>query len=167
MIIHNSKTWTSFEIVCVMGCHTVYASPLLKWFMIYQWSGHVKPNQFRGTIIKMAAMLQVIFLKHIEKISFHSELWSGLFPSIKISIMLHWIRWWLGAKQEPSHDLNQWWSSSVMHVCSPSSCKGTVYFLLCLIEYEHIFVMLFCCDYHISLVFLSLILINTNTTVDK
>ena len=34
--------------------------------------------------------------------------WS-LFLRFLLRIFHHWFRWWLGAKQAPSHYLNQWW----------------------------------------------------------
>ena len=33
----------------------------------------------------------------------------------------HYFRWWLGATQVPSHYLNQWWPSSLMHMCHQAS----------------------------------------------
>ena len=34
--------------------------------------------------------------------------WS-LFLGFQLTIFQHWFRWWLGADQATSHDLNQWW----------------------------------------------------------
>ena len=34
--------------------------------------------------------------------------WS-LFPRVQLTIFQHWFRWWLGAVQATSHNLNQWW----------------------------------------------------------
>ena len=61
---------------------------------------------------KMAAVLQTTFsnafcwMKMYEfRLKFH---WS-LFPSVQLTILHHWFRWWLGADQSISHYLNQWW----------------------------------------------------------
>ena len=33
----------------------------------------------------------------------------NMFPRIKLTIIQHWFRYWLGADQATSHYLNQWW----------------------------------------------------------
>ena len=61
---------------------------------------------------KMAAVLQTTlsnafsWMKMLEfRLRFH---WS-LFLRVQLTIIQHWIRWWLGADQATSHYLNQWW----------------------------------------------------------
>ena len=58
------------------------------------------------------AMSQTTFLNVFSimkmnefRIGFH---WS-LFLRFELVIFQHWFRWWLGADQATSHDLNQWW----------------------------------------------------------
>ena len=44
---------------------------------------------------------------------FHWNMFSG----VQLTISQHWFRWWLGAEQATSHYLNQWWPSSLTHIC--------------------------------------------------
>ena len=69
---------------------------------------------------KIDAILQIMFsnasswMKMFElRLKFH---WS-LFPKVHLTIFQHWFRKWLGAEQATSHYLNQWWPSSMMHIC--------------------------------------------------
>ena len=47
------------------------------------------------------------------RLKFH---WS-LFLKVQFTIFQHWFRQWLGAEQATSHYLNQWWPSSMTHIC--------------------------------------------------
>ena len=47
------------------------------------------------------------------QLKFH---WS-LLSNIHLTIIHHWFRLWLGAKQVTSHYLNQRWLSLLMHIC--------------------------------------------------
>ena len=42
--------------------------------------------------------------------------WS-LFLRVQFTIGQHWFMWWLGTRSVPSHHLNQWWPSSMTHIC--------------------------------------------------
>ena len=41
----------------------------------------------------------------------------NIFTRVQLTIIHHWFRWWLDAKQATSHYQNQWWSSFVTHIC--------------------------------------------------
>ena len=49
-----------------------------------------------------------IFLNANLLIWIAKDRWS-LFLIIQFTIFQHWLRWWLGADQETSHYLKQWW----------------------------------------------------------
>ena len=59
-------------------------------------------------------IFRCIFLKENGHILI--KIWS-LFLNYKLRESQHWFRWWLGIKQATSHDLNQWWLSSVTPYC--------------------------------------------------
>ena len=48
----------------------------------------------------------------------------NLFPGTQLITPQHWFRQWLGAEQAPSHYLNQWWPSSLTHICGTSGEMG-------------------------------------------
>ena len=43
-----------------------------------------------------------------------------LFRRVQLTISEHWLRWWLGAEQAPSHYLNQCWHSSLTLISGTS-----------------------------------------------
>ena len=42
--------------------------------------------------------------------------WS-LFSGVRLTIVLHCFRWWLGTEWATSHHLNLWWIRLLMHIC--------------------------------------------------
>ena len=40
-----------------------------------------------------------------------------MFPGVQLTINQHWFRKWLGAEEATSHSLDQWWPSSLTHIC--------------------------------------------------
>ena len=47
------------------------------------------------------------------RLQFH---WSLLLRD-QLTIIQHWVRYWFGANQAPSHYLNQWWPILPTHIC--------------------------------------------------
>ena len=68
---------------------------------------------------KMAAILQNTFSNAFSwmKIIFWFKFHWDLFLRVKLTIIQHWFRLWLGTEQPTSHYLNQLWPSLVMHIC--------------------------------------------------
>ena len=64
---------------------------------------------------KMAAILADDILKCslMKIIKFWFKFHWNLFPAVQLTINQHWF-----AKQVTSHFLNQWWQSSLTHICS-------------------------------------------------
>ena len=69
---------------------------------------------------KINAIVQTTFSNAISwmkmfesRLKFH---WS-LFLKVQLKRFQHWFRKWLGAEQATSHYLNQWWLSSMTHIC--------------------------------------------------
>ena len=53
----------------------------------------------------------------MKMIEFRFKLHRNMFPWVQLTISQHWFRQWLGAKQVTSHYLDQWWPSSLTHIC--------------------------------------------------
>ena len=54
----------------------------------------------------------------MKMIEFWFKFHWNMFPYVQLTICQHWFREWLGACLAPSHYLDQWWPSSLMHICS-------------------------------------------------
>ena len=69
---------------------------------------------------KMAAILQTIFSNQFSCLK-DTVLWYkfhwNLFSMVQSKISQHWFTSWLGAGQAPSHYLNHWWPSLLIHIC--------------------------------------------------
>ena len=61
---------------------------------------------------KMATIFQTTFsnaFSWMKMFKFRLKFQWSMFPRVQLTIFQHWFRWWLGAGQETSHYLNQWW----------------------------------------------------------
>ena len=68
----------------------------------------------------MAAVLRTTFsnsFSWMKIFEFRLKFRRNMFPGVQLTISEHWFRWWLGAEQETSHYLKQWWPSSTTHIC--------------------------------------------------
>ena len=69
----------------------------------------------------MAAILaddifKCIFMNHMIELLFQFH-WN-MFPWVQLTISQHCFMKWLGTEWVTSHYLNQWWHSSLTHICS-------------------------------------------------
>ena len=67
---------------------------------------------------KMSAIFQTPFSNAFSWIKIVVFWWKfrwNLFPRVQLTIFQLWFREWLGASQETSHYLNQWWLSLMTH----------------------------------------------------
>ena len=84
---------------------TVYLIKYAHCFAVLRFVNTLSPwqngRQFADDIFKC------IFLKENLKILITISL--DLFLRVQLPILQHWFRYWLGADQETSHYLNQWW----------------------------------------------------------
>ena len=89
------------------------------------WNFAVPPVKFYDKLThwgrdKMPDTLQMIFsnaFSSVKKLGLWLKFHWSLFPGIQLTISHHWFRWWLGPDQGTSGYLNQWWLSSLMHIC--------------------------------------------------
>ena len=68
----------------------------------------------------MAAILQTTFSNSFtckKDVVIRLKFAGNMFSRIQLTIIQHWFRKCLGAKQETFHYLNQWWPSLLMHIC--------------------------------------------------
>ena len=52
----------------------------------------------------------------MKMVEFRFELHWNLFPGVQLTVKQHWFG--LGAEQATSQYLNQWWPSSLVHICN-------------------------------------------------
>ena len=68
----------------------------------------------------MAAKFQTMFsnvFSLMAMFKFRKTNQSSLFPSVQLSLSLHWIIYWLGAEQATNCYLNQCWPDTLGHIC--------------------------------------------------
>ena len=70
-------------------------------FLLIHWGRDKMATNFLMTFSKAFSRMKI----YEYWLRFH---WS-LFPRIKLTILQHWFRQWLGASQVTSHYLTQWW----------------------------------------------------------
>ena len=61
---------------------------------------------------------QMHFLEWKSRFEFRIQFDWRLFLRVQLTIIRHWFRPWLGAQQATNHYLNQWWPSSLTHICA-------------------------------------------------
>ena len=81
------------------SCFHQPISPWRKWLPFWQTTFS---NEF-----SWMKMVELQFKFHVN-----------LFPGVQLTKNQHWFIYWLGAKQAKSHYLNQWWPTSLTHICS-------------------------------------------------
>ena len=53
----------------------------------------------------------------MKMIEFQFQFHWNMFLAVQLTISQHWFRWWLVAVQATSHNLDQCWPCSLMHIC--------------------------------------------------
>ena len=53
----------------------------------------------------------------IKMFEFQLKIHWSLFIRVQLTISQHWFRYWVGAEKAASYYLNQWWPSSLTHIC--------------------------------------------------
>ena len=71
---------------------------------------------------------------------FRLKFYWSLFLEVQLTIFQHCLRQWVGAEQATSHYLNQWWPSSMTHICVtwPQWVKQSIHCHHEHIDHEHI-----------------------------
>ena len=80
---------------------------ILKCFSITQT--HTFQNIFSNDISIAFSWMKII--------EFRLKLHWNMFPAVQLTISQHYLRQWLGADQAINHYLDQWWPSSLTHIC--------------------------------------------------
>ena len=100
IILHGARQWY-WSALCNIS----------KWLDI--WNGHHEWRRFHGiwvlTCLPLDKMAATLAGDNCKCIFFNWNLF-------QLTIIQHWFRQWLGAKEAKSHYLNQCWPSSLMHI---------------------------------------------------
>ena len=74
-----------------------------------QESSPIKTHRGRDKVAAISQTTLSIAFSWMKMLQFRLNFYWSLFLRVKLTMLQHWFRYWLGAVQATSHYLNQWW----------------------------------------------------------